>query len=86
VLSAIPDPAGTISFTRCRKARDGGSRRPMLKTLGSIRSLWPVAAPSEEDCISEDCAGRRDSETSPGTEALRMASRSSWSAFICREV
>lgn len=32
-------PAGTISFIRLRKAREGGSRKPMLKTLGSIRSL-----------------------------------------------
>lgn len=41
-------PAGTISLMRFRKASDGGSKNPILKTLGSMRSLWPVAAPSED--------------------------------------
>jgi hypothetical protein len=67
-----------MSLMRLRNARDGGSRSPILKTLGSINSLWPVAAPSEEVLASDEvAAGRRDSETSPGTEALRIYSRSS---------
>lgn len=58
---------------RLRKASDGGSSRPILKTLGSIKSLWPVAAPSEEVLLSEEeTAGRRDSDTKPGTDAFKM--------------
>lgn len=72
---------------RFRKASDGGSKNPILKTLGSMRSLWPVAAPSEDAWASvEVVAGRRDSETRPGTEAFNIDSKSSWSAFISKEV
>lgn len=80
VLITISVPCGTTSFNLFKKSSEGGSSVPILKTLGSTSSLCPVALPSRlvfwAAVIS---SGLFESETRPGTDDLRMNSRSSLS-------
>ena len=69
-----------MSFNLVRKDREGGSRMPMLKTLGSTKSLWPVAERSSFFSFSVSfVAGVVPVAARPGTDDLRMKSRSSFS-------
>ena len=47
VLMTMSDPGGTISRSLFKNETDGGSRQPILKTLGSTRILCPVAELSD---------------------------------------
>ena len=76
----MSESGGTISFSRWRKPSDGGSSVHMLKTLGSISSLWPATGPLTLLVLLSFTPDRlRDLDTKPGTEALRIWSRSSCS-------
>lgn len=78
VLMLISAFDGTTSFNRFKKSSDGGNKMPMLKTLGSTSSLCPVALPSRLVVVLVlTSSGRFESDTSPGTDVLRMTSRSS---------
>lgn len=83
MLVAMSVSTGTISFNRWMKESEGGSKRLMLNTLGSIKILWPVP---EFPCLVREVsvvvAFCRDLETSPGTEVLSSSSSSSLSVFI----
>lgn len=76
----MSESGGTISLNRWRKPSDGGSSVQMLKTLGSISSLWPATGPLMLLILLSFTPDRlRDFDTKPGTEALRIWSRSSCS-------
>lgn len=81
VLVTTSDPGGTTSFNRLRNPSEGGSNIPMLKTLGSTRSLCPVALPSCPWLLEFVATPliRFESDTRPGTEDLSMCSKSSLS-------
>ena len=81
VLIAMPASWGTMSFSRWRNERDGGSSEPILNTLGSTSSLWPAGGPSWL-CPTDDWGAPDrlwDLDTSPGTEISSIWSRSRWS-------
>lgn len=80
---AISESTGTRSLSRWMNDNEGGRRRPILNTLGSIRSLWPVPEFPCLDCdLSPVVVFCDDLVTSPGTEDLNISSKSSRSAFI----
>ena len=78
VLMAISESGGTISVKRCKKDKEGGNRRLTLNTLGSVRSLWPTTGPSVAALLLllPKSERLRDFDTKPGTDALRIWSRS----------
>lgn len=80
VLIAISESWGTMSFSLCRKEREGGSMIAMLKTLGSVSSLC-VAGPAFDTRsvfgrFTERLCGL---DTRPGTDVCNISSRSSCS-------
>ncbi len=80
VLIAISESGGTMSFSLCRKEREGGSRIAILKTLGSVSSLC-VAGPAFD---TRSVLGRFTErlcglDTRPGTDVCNILSRSSCS-------
>lgn len=86
VLMTMSELGGTISFNLFKKSNDGGKSIPMLKTLGSIKSLCPVALPSRlVTCIAES-SGRLESDTNPGTEDFKINSRSSRSVVSSEDL
>ena len=62
----------------------GGSKRLILKTLGSTTSLWPAAELSDPAWRPSKWMPLRprDFDTRPGTDDLRISSRSSCSFFM----
>src|SRR3954454_22983472 len=88
VLMAMFELIGTISLRRCRNDNVGGSRRFILKTLGSTTSLWPAAALSEPAWHVSRLMPvvPRDFETRPGTDDFKMSSKSSCSFFIADDL
>ena len=82
VLITISESVGTISLRRDMKDREGGSKSPILNTLGLIKSLCPVPEWSLLDCnVSPAAVFWPDFETRPGTEERSISSNSSCSAF-----
>lgn len=79
---------GTTSFKRVKKAREGGKRIPMLKTLGSTSSLWPVAerSVSLESSVALVVTWEATEETRPGTDDLRIKSKSSLSVAMSADL
>jgi hypothetical protein len=83
VLMTMSELGGTTSFKRPRKSSDGGSKMPMLNTLGSTSSLCPVALPSRLALVSATLSSALfESDTRPGTDDLRINSRSSRSCAM----
>lgn len=77
VLTAMPESKGTMSLSRWRKEREGGSRMAILKTLDSVRSLWVAAPPLDErslPVLAPEHPG--DFDTRPGTEFCNILLRS----------
>jgi hypothetical protein len=65
------ESSGTISFSPWRKEIEGGNKRLMLNTLGSMSSLCPMTGPSPATLLSIRLLSGAlvDFDTNPGTEA-----------------
>lgn len=80
VLIAISESWGTMSLSLCRKERDGGRRMAMLKTLGSVSSLWVAGPPFDARSLLDRFTERLCClDTRPGTDVCNILSRSSCS-------